>query len=100
MLIEFSTYPVSAGESLSSAVSEVIDIIDKSGLPYECHAMGTLVEGDWDELMDLVKKCHFILSGRFDRVTTRIIVDDRKNAKGRIRGKIDSIERHLGRSVK
>lgn len=99
MLLEFSTYPIGSGESLSKDVASVIDIIEKSGLPHKTHAMGTVVEGDWDELMDLVKRCHYALAENHNRVTTRIVIDDRKGASGRIEGKIDSIERHLGREI-
>ena len=99
MLLEFSTYPVGVDKSLSKAVSEVIDIIDKSGLPYRTHAMGTLVEGEWDELLELVRKCHFALSGKFDRVATRIIIDDRRGTSNRIKGKVEAIENHLKRKI-
>ncbi|MBD3382580.1 MAG: MTH1187 family thiamine-binding protein [candidate division Zixibacteria bacterium] len=99
MLLEFSTFP--AGEkSYAETVSKVIDLIDKSGLPYETHALGTLVEGDWDEVMDLVKKCHMLLADDFDRVMTRITIDDRKGATGRIRGKVEDVEKVLGRKIK
>ena len=100
MLIEFSTFPMGEDKNMSKPVAKVIDIIDKSGLPYECHAMGTLVEGEWDELMALVKECHFLLAEDFDRVSTRIVIDDRKGASGRIKGKIDSVEEQLGHKLK
>lgn len=100
MLIEFSTYPVGGRDGLSKVVSEVIEIIDKSGLNYKTHAMGTVVEGEWDELMQLVKECHFHLRDRFDRVATRIVVDDRKGANNRLEGKVDAIEGHLGHKIK
>ena len=99
MLLEFSTFP--AGEkSMSQYVAGVIDIIDKSGLPYQTHALGTLVEGDWDQLMDLVKQCHMHLRSDFDRVYTRITIDDREGSSGRITGKVESIEQKLGRKIK
>jgi len=99
MLLEFSTFPIGSGESLSKDVAGVIDIIEKSGLPHKTHAMGTVVEGEWNELMELVRKCHFALAENHNRVTTRIVIDDRKGASGRINGKIDSIESHLGREI-
>lgn len=99
MLLEFSTFP--AGEkAYAKIVAKVIDLIDKSGLPYETHALGTLVEGEWDEVMALVKKCHMTLANEFERVMTRIIIDDRKGATGRISGKVEDIEKVLGRKIK
>jgi uncharacterized protein (TIGR00106 family) len=77
----------------------VIDIIEKSGLPHKTHAMGTVVEGEWDALMSLVKKCHHALADKHRRVETRIVIDDRRDAKDRIRGKIESIESRLGREI-
>jgi uncharacterized protein (TIGR00106 family) len=99
MLLEFSTFPIGSGESLSKDVAGVIDIIEKSGLVHKTHAMGTVVEGEWDDLMELVKRCHFALAANHNRVETRIVIDDRKGASGRIKGKIDSIERHLDREI-
>ncbi len=99
MLLEFSTFPIGSGESLSGDVAGVIRIIEESGLPHKTHAMGTVVEGDWDDLMGLVKKCHFALAASHARVETRIVIDDRKGASGRLKGKIDSLERHLGHEI-
>jgi len=98
MILEFSTFP--AGEkSLSGAVARVIDIIDKSGLSYQAHALGTLVEGEWDELLALVKECHFCLREDFDRVLTRITIDDRKGFTDRLTGKVRAVEEKLGRDI-
>jgi uncharacterized protein (TIGR00106 family) len=100
MILEFSTYPIGSGESLSEAVADVVELVEQSGLPYQTHAMGTVVEGEWDELMDLVKQCHFALRNKHARVATRIAIDDRSGAKNRMSGKLDSIERRLGRKIK
>jgi uncharacterized protein (TIGR00106 family) len=99
MLLEFSSFPASE-KSLSGAVAKIIDLIDRSGLPYQTHALGTLVEGEWDELMELVKKCHMLLREDFERVYTRITIDDRKGAKNRLTGKIKSVENKLGRNIR
>lgn len=100
MLLEFSTFPIGSGESLSKDVAGVIEIIEKSGLPHKTHAMGTVVEGGWDDLLGLVKKCHFALAEKHGRVETRIVIDDRRGAEGRLAGKIESIEGHLGREIR
>ena len=100
MLAIFSTFPVGKSESLSKEVAQVIKIIEDFGIECQTTAMGTLVEGEWDEIMDLVKKCHDKLSETSIRVYTKITIDDREGATGRIRGKIASVEKHLGREVK
>ena len=57
MLMEFSISPVGKGVSLSKDVAKAVKIVMASGLPHENNPMGTVVEGEWDELMALVKKC-------------------------------------------
>jgi uncharacterized protein (TIGR00106 family) len=99
MLAIFSTFPTDKGDSISGEVAEVIEIIIKSGLPYQTTAMGTIVEGEWDQVMELVKNCHCKLREKSRRVYTKISIDDREGANGRLTGKIDSIEKKLGRKV-
>ena len=57
MIVDFSIFPIGVGESLSTYVAEVFKIIEERGLPYEHHAMGTNIEGDWDAVMRLIKTC-------------------------------------------
>ncbi len=100
MIVEFSVAPVGRGEALSEQVARVLDIVDKSGLPYQLTAMGTIVEGDWDEIFGLIRRCHETMRGQASRVSTHIIVDDREKTSGRITGKIADVEAALGRTLK
>ncbi len=100
MLAEFAVFPVSSGESLSGAVAEILDIIDRSGLPYRLTPMATVVEGEWDEVLELVKQCHLACRSKHRRVSTRIHIDDREGGAGRLEGKIASVEEKLGRELK
>jgi uncharacterized protein (TIGR00106 family) len=100
MIAEFSVVPVGRGESLAGPVARVLDIVDKSGLPYQLTAMGTLVEGDWDEVLALVRRCHEAMRGEAGRVSTHIAIDDRPGASGRIVGKVRDVEESLGRPLK
>ena len=88
------------GESISPHVAKVIDIVDKSGLPYRTHAMGTLIEGNWDECLAIIKKCHDALKKTTPRVYTRIAIDDRKGRKAMMTRKLESVESKLGRSIR
>jgi len=99
MLCEFSISPITSGESLSEAVAQIIDLIDKSGISYQTHAFGTLVEGDWETIMTLIKKCHNTMRSYHLRVITTIRIDDREGADNRLTGKIESIEKRLGRQI-
>jgi len=100
MLAMFSTFPVGKSESLAADVAEVIKIIDSSGLDYQTTAMGTLVEGDWDDVMDLIKQCHLKLRESSARDNTKISIDDRQGAIGRLKGKIADVEKIIGREVR
>ena len=100
MLVEFSVFPIGKGESLSQHVSQIIKIIDESGLEYRLNPMGTVVEGEWDEILDVIKRCHHKMRQYSTRVITNISIDDREGAVGRITGKIESVEKTLGREVK
>ena len=100
MLIEFSIVPIGASSSVGTKVAKVLDLVDSSGLAYKLTPMGTIVEGEWDELMQLVKECHMKMMKNEKRVLTRIIIDDRKGKTGNIGRKVRSIEKKLGRSLK
>jgi len=99
MLASFSISPLGAGEALAKHVAEIVDIIDRSGLPYKLGAMQTTVEGDDSEVMALILQCHRHMRAKAKRVVTHIAIDDREDAKGRLRGKVEDIEKALGRKV-
>jgi uncharacterized protein (TIGR00106 family) len=99
VLLEFSMTPLDKGESVSAYVSRSIDIIDKSGLPYRLGPMGTCIEGEWDEVMAVVKECMDKMQSDCSRVSVSIKMDVRDGAQNRLTGKISSVEKKLGRSV-
>jgi uncharacterized protein (TIGR00106 family) len=100
MLVEFSIIPIGAGSSLGAHLAEVLRIIDASGLPYKANPMGTVIEGEWDETIRLIKKCHRTVMKTGERVVTTISIDDRKGKPNRIETKVKSIEQRLGKSLK
>jgi uncharacterized protein (TIGR00106 family) len=100
MLIEFSIVPVGSGSSLSERLAEVLKIVDESGLPYKVNPMGTVVEGEWNELFSLVRKCHKAVMEKEERTLINISVDDRKGKSNRLEKKVKSLEKRLGRSLK
>jgi len=100
VLLEFSMSPMDKGESVSKYVSRSLDIIDKSGVPYRLNPMGTVLEGEWDEVFGVVKKCYERMRKDCRRITIGIRVDYRKGPKGRLESKIASVERTLKRKVR
>ena len=99
MLASFSIVPIGVGEELAEHVAKVLDVIDKSGLPYKLGAMETTVEGEPDEVMALIMQCHRLMLEGAPRVLTHIAIDDRKGASGRLEGKVKDVESVLGREL-
>jgi uncharacterized protein (TIGR00106 family) len=95
MIAAFSISPVGTGESVSDAVAECIAIVRASGLPNETNAMFTNLEGDWDEVMGVIKECVDHLAAAAPRVSVVIKIDHRVGVTGALRSKVESIERHL-----
>jgi len=100
VLLEFSMSPLTKGESVSAYVSRSLEIIDQSGLDYRLNPMGTVIEGEWDEVFSVVKACFDRMSQDCDRISTVIKVDYRKGAKGRLISKMESVEKTLGKNLK
>jgi uncharacterized protein (TIGR00106 family) len=100
MLLEFSMSPLGKGESVSEYVARSLDIIDRSGVPYQLNAMGTILEGEWEQVIGVVGQCLERMSQDCDRVTCTVKFDWRRGATGRLQGKVASIEKRLGREVK
>ena len=99
VLLEFSMSPLDKGESLSKYVARSLDIIDKSGLPYQLTPMGTILEGEWDEVFAVVRACHERMSQDCARISVSMRCDSRRGRTGRLKQKIASVERELGRKV-
>ena len=100
LIIELSMNPLGKNESVSKEVTKIINVIDRSGIDYKLGPMGTCIEGEWDDVMGVVKKCFVELNRDCNRITFSIKGDWRIGDKPRIDSKIESIERELGRKVK
>jgi uncharacterized protein (TIGR00106 family) len=88
------------GESVGAYVAQVLDVIDKSGLPYKLGPLGTCIEGEWDEVMAVVKQCFDTLAGQSNRVAVTMKMDWRRGRSGSLDAKVESVERKLGRKLK
>jgi len=99
MLVSFSMFPTDKGESVSRYVAKIINIVDRSGLPYHTSAMSTVVEGSWDRVFKLIKKCRDSMAKESSRIYMVITVDDRKKARNRLTGKVNRIEQRLKRKI-
>ncbi len=100
MLAEFSIAPAGGGDSLSSHVARILDRVDRSGISYQLTAMGTIIEGEPDEVFALIRDCHMEMRAGASRVITTIRIDDRPGVEGALTDKVASVEKKLGRSLK
>ena len=95
MIAAFSITPLGTGESVGASVAEAVRLVRQSGLPNETNAMFTNVEGEWDEVMSLIKACVMKMSESAPRVSLVIKVDHRPDVTGALRHKVESVERQL-----
>ena len=95
MIAAFSITPLGVGESVSESVAEAVRLVRESGLANETNAMFTNVEGDWDEVMALLKACVMKVSEAAPRVSVVIKLDHRPGVSNALRGKVEAIEDRL-----
>lgn len=99
VLLEFSMYPTDKGASVSDQVKRSLEIIDDSGLPYKLGAMGTTIEGEWDEVMGVVTRCFERMKRDSGRIAVNLKVDYREGASGRLESKVATIKAKTGRDL-
>ena len=100
LLAEFSMWPMDKGESVGPYVARLLDLIDRSGLPYRLGPLGTCVEGEYDQVMAVIKQCHEALAADCNRVFCTVKMDYRKDHPNMLDSKIASVEKQLGRKLK
>jgi uncharacterized protein (TIGR00106 family) len=84
-----------ADGGVSEVVAEVVRVIRASGLPSETNAMFTNIEGEWDEVMAVVKQAVDVAAARYPRVGLVLKADIRPGYDGQLSAKVDRVERHL-----
>jgi len=99
MLASFSVVPMGTGDSVKEWVAEALAIVDQSGLSYQLGPMHTVIEGEPSEVLDVILRCHQRVLELSPRVLTNITLDDRKGATGRLRGKVEDVEKILGKPL-
>lgn len=100
LIVELSMTPIGKGESITGDVAKLVDIIDKSDLDYKLGPMGTCIEGDWDDVLGVVRDCYNVLSVSNERISFSIKGDWRRGGASRLNQKTESIENVLGRKIK
>lgn len=100
VLLEFSMAPLAKGDSVGEYVARSLEIIERSGLDYRLHAMGTIIEGEIDDVLAVLKRCLDAMAADCDRITCTAKLDYRQGHSGRLVSKVDSVEAKLGRKLK
>src|SRR3982750_4522524 len=93
MLVAFSISPTSGDEtgSVSAAVAAAVRVVKESGLPWELTSMFTTVEGEWDEVMAVVKRAVDVVAEVSPRVGLVLKADIRPGYDGQLSAKVDRV---------
>jgi uncharacterized protein (TIGR00106 family) len=100
VLLEFAMNPPDRGGGVSDYVARILDIIDRSGVPYQLTPMGTILEGSFDEVMKVVGDCFRALEPDCARIGMNLKMDYRAGTGSRLKSKVEAVESHLGRKLR
>lgn len=103
MIIAFSVAPAvtaTADAEMADAVSAAVRVVRESGLPNETNAMFTLVEGEWDEVMDVVKRATAAVLAVSPRVSLVLKADIRPGHQDQLHQKVAAVESRLSQEEK
>lgn len=100
MLLAFSIAPATAGDddSYAPAVAAALQVVRDSGLPHDLGSMFTTIEGEWDEVMAVIKRCVEAMEPFGDRVGLVMKADIRAGHTGQLTAKVDRVTGLLGGS--
>jgi uncharacterized protein (TIGR00106 family) len=100
MLVELNITPLGVGTHISEAVAEAVKLVDDSGLPYQLTPTGTCIEGDWDEVMTVVRQCHDRVRELSPHIVTMIQIEDEEGAQDKLTQNILSVEERIGHPLR
>jgi len=98
-MVEVSIVPVGTeSPSVSEYVARAVKVLQaEKDLKYELTAMGTIIEGELDRLLSVVRKMHqAVLDSGVKRVVTTIKIDDRRDKASSISGKVEAVKKRIG----
>src|SRR5215469_10041519 len=93
VLLDFSMTPLGKGESVSPYVARCMEVVAACGLDHRLHAMGTTLEGELEEVLVVVRRCFEVLLPDCDRISCSIKIDYRKGPGGRLRSKVEKVQK-------
>lgn len=96
IIVDFCLIPLGVGTSLSPYIAECQKILQQLGLDHELHAYGTNIEGEWEVVMDAIKRCHVrVHEMGAPRVTTTLKVGSRTDFDQSMQDKVNSVKEKL-----
>ena len=100
MLVELAIIPLGGDVHLSDELAVVLEVVHSSGLPYQLTPSGTCIEGEWDEVMSIVHRCHERARERSPHVITTIKVEDDAGEGDKLRRNVASVEEKVGHPLR
>jgi uncharacterized protein (TIGR00106 family) len=97
MLVSFSVTPLGVGDSVGDLVAEAVRVVRESGLPNRTDAMFTTLEGEWDEVMAVVKRAVDVVNEQAPRVSLVLKADVRPGVTDALTSKVAHVEDYLSR---
>lgn len=95
MLVAFSITPLGVGEDVGEVVAEAVRVVRASGLPNRTDAMFTTIEGEWDEVMAVIKQAVDAVAELAPRVGFMMKADLRPGVTDGLTSKVETVDRHL-----
>jgi uncharacterized protein (TIGR00106 family) len=99
MLVELSIIPVGSNAHTSAELAKALRLIDASGLLYRLTPSGTCIEGEWDTVMPLVRRCHERVRKSAAHVITMIKIEDDEDERHKLTRNVASVEEKVGHSL-
>ncbi len=100
MMVELSILPVGRDEHVGKYVAEAVKVIHASGLEYRLAPMGTIIVGEWEKVMPVVKQAHDAVRRHSSRVITKLKIDDFSGQERMPEEKVAAVEKILNFKVK
>ncbi|MER6422031.1 MTH1187 family thiamine-binding protein [Streptomyces sp. NPDC001137] len=95
MIVAFSVTPLGVGDDVGEYVAEAVRVVRESGLPNRTDAMFTSIEGEWDQVMDVIKRAVAAVEERAPRVSLVLKADIRPGVTDGLTAKVETVERYL-----
>ena len=99
MLVELSITPLGRGTHLSKDLADILKIIDESAIRYSLTPFGTCLEGEWNQIMAVAKRCHDQARSVSKHVLTTIRIEDEDGVNDKLIANVASVERAAGRKL-